>query len=107
MARFPYRLPAIYSSKYYYIIISDEKTSFLWYNHPMRRKLTAQLQHWRASGTPKPLVLYGARQVGKSYAVTDFAQTHYRRHLIINFETNRDYQQAFAGSLQPASIINW
>ena len=43
----------------------------------MFRKISAQLLEWKDSEYRKPLVLQGARQVGKTYAVLEFAREQY------------------------------
>ncbi|MBR3386061.1 ATP-binding protein [Candidatus Saccharibacteria bacterium] len=52
----------------------------------MKRKITAKLIEWKHESASKTAALItGARRVGKSYIVTDFAKAEYEAHLIINF----------------------
>ena len=43
----------------------------------MRRKLLEQLKEWKIKGNRKPLVIRGARQVGKTWLMKEFARTEY------------------------------
>ena len=43
----------------------------------MHRKITIFLDYWKNSKYRKPLILQGARQVGKTYSVLEFGRTHY------------------------------
>ncbi|MBE6417893.1 MAG: ATPase, partial [Akkermansiaceae bacterium] len=44
----------------------------------MERTLTNELKKWKDSARRKPLLLLGARQVGKTWLMKDFAATHYK-----------------------------
>lgn len=54
-----------------------------------RRHITAHLLTWKASDNRKPLVLRGARQVGKTTLVKDFSKT-YKNSILLNLEKSRD-----------------
>ena len=71
----------------------------------MLRKVTAQLLAWKDSQYRKPLVLQGARQVGKTYAVLEFARMEYDNIAYINFEFDRAGAAIFENSLDPKEII--
>ena len=43
----------------------------------MYRKVTKYLETWKTSKYRKPLIIQGARQVGKTYAILEFGRTHY------------------------------
>lgn len=60
---------------------------------------------WKAMPGRMPLLVTGARQVGKSYTIRAFGQQHYRSLLLVNFEMEEAYQSFFQGSLQPKDII--
>jgi len=72
----------------------------------LQRKLTQKLLNWREKGAKKPLVLYGARQVGKSYAVREFALEYYglENFVEINFEENKRVLEIFMRTLNPREI---
>lgn len=52
----------------------------------MKRFAIKQLEAWKESPRRKPLVIEGARQVGKTWLVEEFASTHYKNFVSINFE---------------------
>ena len=54
----------------------------------MERKITKSLMTWKKSPTRKPLVLFGARQVGKTYSLLAFGKENYREVVYFNFENN-------------------
>jgi predicted AAA+ superfamily ATPase len=63
----------------------------------MKRKLSNILKHWHSSNVRKPLVLRGARQVGKSTLVRLFAEEHGMDLLEVDPERHRDMDLVFAG----------
>ncbi|WP_069470662.1 ATP-binding protein [Candidatus Marithrix sp. Canyon 246] len=70
----------------------------------MKRSELSYLEQWKDKNTRKPLVIRGARQVGKSYLVRQFAQIYALDILEINFELNDDYIACFQ-SKDPKQII--
>ena len=53
----------------------------------MKRKIYNELLKWKKMKKNKmPLVLYGARQVGKTYIVTEFGRENYNNMVYVNFE---------------------
>ncbi|SRR5579883_638665 len=71
----------------------------------MKRYLYKQLLEWKASPNRKPLVLRGARQVGKTFLLKTFAQQEYRSFLYLNFEEDPKLDSLFANNLKPATIL--
>lgn len=71
----------------------------------MYRKIQKYLEEWRQSKTRKPLVLQGARQVGKTYAVLEFGRTYYENVAYFNFETNPKLNETFEGDISPAYLV--
>ena len=65
----------------------------------MRRKLTNELINWKTNKRNKPLIIYGARQVGKTYIVREFAKTNYEYLYEINFEFDKNAKELFKGNL--------
>ena len=70
----------------------------------MKRKILHCLQLWAKEASRKPLILRGARQVGKSFVV-DQLGTQFARYVKINFELEPHFIQCFE-SLEPQEIIN-
>ena len=52
----------------------------------MKRQAINQLYEWKASTTRKPLVMLGARQVGKTWLMQEFAKEAYPKYAYVNFE---------------------
>ncbi|MCK9414482.1 MAG: AAA family ATPase, partial [Prolixibacteraceae bacterium] len=73
----------------------------------MERKIIDRLIHWKNSPDRKPLILNGARQVGKTYILKEFATTYYDKFVYINFETNSRINSFFDGDLNPLHIIQY
>lgn len=71
----------------------------------MERKISARLRQWKDDHNRKPLLLYGARQVGKTYSVLDFGKTHYANTIYVNFEANTEAANIFARDLNPERIV--
>ncbi|MGK5084815.1 AAA family ATPase [Bdellovibrionota bacterium FG-1] len=71
-----------------------------------RRNLLNQLIHWKNKTTRLPLILWGARQVGKSTSVEAFGAEHFPKSHIFNFQKNASLKTAFQGDLQPSEILN-
>lgn len=71
----------------------------------MKRQIFAKLQQWKKSKKRKPLILKGARQVGKTYILTTFANLEYENVAYVNFENSPHLHELFAGSLKPHDII--
>lgn len=71
----------------------------------MERKIEFELIQWKNSINRMPLVLYGARQVGKTYSISKFAREHYRNFVYVNFEANIQLQALFERDLSPARIV--
>ncbi len=70
----------------------------------MKRVGLSYLGKWKEKKTRKPLVIRGARQVGKSYLVRQFAQAYALELLEVNLELNDDYSSCFQ-SKDPQQII--
>ena len=71
----------------------------------MERKIEQELILWKNSTSRQPLVLHGARQVGKTFIVKKFANEHYNNFVYLNFESNSRLQAVFENDLSPARIL--
>ncbi len=60
----------------------------------MERKIEQEFLQWKESPSRQPLLLHGARQVGKTYIVTKFGREHYAGFVYLNFESNMQLQSA-------------
>lgn len=70
----------------------------------MERKIYKELLAWKNSADRKPLILQGARQVGKTYIVNYFAGKEYSNSVYCNFEKD-DGLRDFFNDLTPEKII--
>ena len=71
----------------------------------MDRKISDRLKQWKNSPHHKPLLLYGARQVGKTYSILEFGKKFYKNVVYINFESNAEAAKIFRRDLNPSRII--
>lgn len=71
----------------------------------MKRYCYEKLEKWKSSAQRKPLVLMGARQVGKTYLLKKFGCTAFDAMLYINFEEDLDLHAIFETNISPHKII--
>ena len=77
----------------------------------MQRDIIAKLNAWKASEYRKPLILKGARQVGKTWALKEFGRTSYINYVYLTLEepspgVQSEYAQFFEGTRDPRRIIS-
>ena len=71
----------------------------------MKRNIDQALRQWRQRPGRKPLLLLGARQVGKTYSLAEFGKGCFSRHHFINFEETPSAVSIFAADLTPVQVI--
>ena len=72
----------------------------------MQRILYAQLLAWKTAKTHKPLLLTGARQVGKTYLLKEFAAREFRHVIYLNLDKDRErFEPIFNESISPTDIL--
>lgn len=71
----------------------------------MYRKIMQYLKDWKASPFRKPLILQGARQVGKTYAILEFGRICYENVAYFNFETDPKLAKTFEENISPDYLI--
>lgn len=71
----------------------------------MERLHMKTLEIWLASPHRKPLVLDGARQVGKTWLAKEFGKTHFQKTAYISFMDNAPMKALFDGTSNPANLI--
>jgi uncharacterized protein len=69
-----------------------------------RNKLEA-LNNWKASDSRKPLIIRGARQVGKTWLMKEFGKTSFKKFLYINFEDTPSLQSLFESDFDTDRIL--
>lgn len=74
----------------------------------MKRKLETVLAAWKEkSSDRKPLIIAGARQVGKTYLLRKFGENYFHNVVYINLETNRKAASYFDDNIQPDRLVRY
>lgn len=73
----------------------------------MRRKIYDKLVVWKNKNDRKPLIVNGARQVGKSYILQEFGKQEFENFLIVNLETDKALARKFEEEITPMPIIQY
>lgn len=71
----------------------------------LNRKIVRELEYWKENTPNKALLIKGARQVGKTTIVRQFAKENYKNFIEINFEQMPKAKQAFEGNLDARTIL--
>ena len=71
----------------------------------MRRKITRVLEEWLRKDMDVCPIIYGARQVGKTYSIEEFGKSHFKNYLRLDFSTNLSDREIFKGDLDVDSIM--
>ena len=71
----------------------------------MYRKITEYLERWRNSKYRKPLIIQGARQVGKTYSILEFGKNNYDNVAYFNFQTDRALSATFEENIRPSYLL--
>ena len=72
----------------------------------MKRNAIKQLYQWKESNDRKPLIMLGARQVGKTWLMQEFAQEAYKQAAYINFEDDEKLRELFEHDFDIPRIIS-
>lgn len=70
------------------------------------REIAEKLEEWRISDERRPLIIQGARQIGKTWTMKKFGSEHYRHTAYFNFEASPELRQEFAKTKDPTRIIS-
>jgi len=74
----------------------------------MKRKITEKLLSWKNKATGRmPLLVYGARQVGKTHIIRELGEKHYKNVAYFNLETNQTVNSYFAENIEPERILRF
>ena len=74
----------------------------------MRRKIEMQLLAWKNQGAErKPLIINGARQVGKTYILQKFGQNEFKNMVYVDLETNLAVASFFDDNISPEKLIRY
>ncbi len=72
----------------------------------MRRNAMGSLMEWKSRSSRKPLLVYGTRQVGKSYLIKEFAKKAFDDYVFLDLERQAAARAAFDGDLEPNRVIS-
>ncbi len=71
----------------------------------MKRIIDQTLLKWKKSKFRKPLIIRGARQVGKTYSINQFGKKHFDNYVLLDFERDRSIRQIFDSDLSPEKLL--
>lgn len=71
----------------------------------LKRKIDLFLQEWKENPDKLPLIVKGARQVGKTEAILHFAKQNYKHVVYVNFVTDGKFRQIIQDGYQPSAIL--
>jgi len=71
----------------------------------MERKVNIFLKSWKDSRSRLPLILQGARQVGKTFSLLQFGKANYQNVAYFNFENNPELNRVFAKDISPDQLL--
>ena len=72
----------------------------------MKRLAENKILDWKESDRRKPLIIRGARQVGKTWLVKEVLAREFEHFAVIDLETRRDLHRYFERNLVPRDILN-
>lgn len=72
---------------------------------PLKRSAITELIRWKDSAERKPMVLKGARQVGKTWLMREFGQNYYDNFVYFNFDEEDELKSIFETNKNPHRII--
>ena len=71
----------------------------------INREILNQFLAWKNAEQRKPLLLKGARQIGKSWAMEEFGKRHFSHYAVFNFDRQPELTSAFQDSKSPDRIL--
>ena len=71
----------------------------------MYRNQIEKLIEWKENKNKKPLIIRGARQVGKTWLMKEFGEKYYKNFAYINFDRNTRMEQLYSGDMNIERII--
>ena len=72
----------------------------------MKRAVWTELEEWKARAGRKPLLLRGARQVGKTWLMREFGRQKYDKVVVVNFDTNTTMHRLFTQEKDVRLLLN-
>ncbi len=74
-------------------------------SHVYVRKVFDYLKQWKGIKYRNPLIIQGARQVGKTYAILEFGRRYYDNVAYFNFQTSETIAATFDESINPSYLL--
>lgn len=71
----------------------------------LRRKIEQYLLNWKNDPDHEPLLVYGARQIGKTYSIHNFVVNHYENVIEIDFKKEPEYKKIFENGYKPDEVL--
>jgi len=71
----------------------------------MKRFIDQELLQWKHRKRRKPFIIRGARQVGKTYSIRSFGESHFDMFALADLERNPELHRIFSGKLDAKQII--
>ena len=71
----------------------------------MKRFALEKLIEWKDKQNRKPLIIRGARQVGKTWLMKEFGRTCFEKVAYVNFDNNKRLEQVFEGDINIDRIL--
>jgi predicted AAA+ superfamily ATPase len=71
----------------------------------MKRKIFNQLLAWKNKEGRMPMIVNGARQIGKTFSISEFGEKEFANTVYVNLEINPDIRQIFEGDISPVQTI--
>lgn len=72
----------------------------------MKRLFEKKLLNWKETGMKKPLMVVGARQIGKTYTIENFIKENFEEYLSFNLEKDANIKDIFDNSIDDEKIIS-
>ena len=76
-------------------------------NNFMKRKISKALTDWKNNPKRMPLIVNGARQVGKTYIINQFGREHYSDVLYLNLEIEEQFCLFLETEISPRKIVQY
>ncbi|MDR0831086.1 MAG: AAA family ATPase, partial [Prevotellaceae bacterium] len=71
----------------------------------MKRRISEQLVAWKNREERMPLIVNGARQIGKTYIINEFGANEFADTVYVNLETNPVIRSYFEGDISPKTLV--
>ncbi|MEG1008351.1 MAG: AAA family ATPase [Clostridia bacterium] len=71
----------------------------------MEREFTKKLLTWKNTNMDYPLIVIGARQIGKTYTINEFCKKNFKNYLYFNLEFEKEIYEIFEQTIDPKNII--